>query len=166
MQDVAPQPLHHAMEPNRDDRALAGSIHREFKAKTGSDHIASEDALAHVLACVREYRPAIAVECGAGIGTITSALLQGGTQWVIAYEHDNFCRSALLQLDNKRVTVVNGDICSGAQADLIVIDGKCGLDVAHRYAKTRNGGLRGGKPGQGTGTVCSGADGQRLSRRV
>jgi hypothetical protein len=85
------------IRPTREDRAFAAEIYRRYKAKPGSEHIATEVALIYLSACLRIYRPRTVVEFGAGIGTMTDALLSHpcGVERVISTEHDKFCLGEL-----------------------------------------------------------------------
>jgi hypothetical protein len=121
------------LRPNAADWSEARSIHRQFKSKPGSDHIASEFALAHLSALLRRHGPEITsvVEIGSGIGTITYLLvsrLPESTR-IVCTEHNSFClqqlecnlpswmlnRISLQRQKNPRIV---------GECDLAIIDGK------------------------------------------
>jgi predicted O-methyltransferase YrrM len=85
------------IRPTRRDRILAREIYNRYKAKPGSEHIATETALVYLSACLREFRPGVVLECGAGIGTITDLVLSHPcrVERVISTEHNEFCLAAL-----------------------------------------------------------------------
>lgn len=99
----------------REDRRFAAKVFARYKSKVGSEHIASKVALAYLTACLRQFKPKVAVECGAGIGTMTDALLTHpcGLAHVFALEPNAFCRSALAENlshhDASRITVIGKD---------------------------------------------------------
>jgi predicted O-methyltransferase YrrM len=64
------------IEPSEADWAFAKSIRDEFKRKPGSQHIASEFALAYLSALLNKVKPDSVLEFGAGIGTVTYFLMK------------------------------------------------------------------------------------------
>jgi hypothetical protein len=85
------------IRPNRSDKKFAEAIFARYAAKEGSGHIATATSLAHLAACLRVFRPRSVLEIGAGIGTITDALLShpSGVEHVVAIEQNDFCLRAL-----------------------------------------------------------------------
>jgi spermidine synthase len=121
------------IRPNRRDRKFAGEIFRRYKAKDGSAHIASAVSLAHLSACLREFRPRRVLECGAGIGTITDALLshESHVERVVSFEWNAFClrtlASNLAHHDRSRLAIVtDASELPATPADMIVCDGDFG----------------------------------------
>jgi len=121
-----------ALELIDDDRAFARKIHQRFLQKPGSAHIASETSLQYIAACLRVLQPAHVLELGAGIGTVTEAVLTHAFQVrkLVSTETDDFCLKALQEnLSNPndaRWTVVTDPSQLAAlrfQADLIIGDG-------------------------------------------
>ena len=80
-----------------EDLDFGHRFHAKYAKKEGSDHIASETALSYLSYCVRVYKPRIVLECGAGIGMITDALLSHDckVEKVVAVEDNDFCLRAL-----------------------------------------------------------------------
>ena len=121
--------------PNDDDRALARETFERFSARPGAQHIATEFALTYLSALLRTRRPSSVLEFGAGIGTITSMLLDhpSGIEHVTCTEDHPFC---LEQLDQnlrpeqkERLRLIKekgrlGDI--DRDFDLIIFDGEFG----------------------------------------
>jgi len=81
------------IEPSATDWAFAKSVRDEFLQKPGSQHIASEFALAYLSAVLNEVKPRSVLEFGAGIGTITSFLMKHPTNidHVTTTESNAFC---------------------------------------------------------------------------
>lgn len=87
----------------RGARRLARAVHRRFRGRPGSEHIATESAVRGLVRALRRARPRRVLELGAGIGTLTEAAIRvlerlhgpdGYT--LVATESDPFC---LEQLD-------------------------------------------------------------------
>jgi spermidine synthase len=124
------------------DRRFAADIFARYNTKEGSDYIVSKVALAYLSACLRMFRPRIVVECGAGIGTITDALLshECGVQHVTSIEHNDFCLGALARNlshhDPARLTIIT-DVAElvPTPADMIIGDGSRGRREAYRVAR-------------------------------
>jgi hypothetical protein len=118
----------------KDDRALARRVHSVFAAKPGAKHIASEFALAHLAAVLRQHSIHSVLEFGSGIGTITYLLLNTlpPTARVVCAERDEWCRSQFannIPADlQSRITLFpeSRPKISGT-FDLIVIDGPTGV---------------------------------------
>src|SRR5689334_12958041 len=91
--NLSPNPLR--IEIDEADRTFGKSVHAEFKRHPGAEHIASQIALAYLSACLRSFRPRKVLELGAGIGTITYALLKHPCELehVVATESDAHCIS-------------------------------------------------------------------------
>lgn len=79
------------------DLEFAAWIHGRYRTKPGAEHIASLAALAYLSATLRTFRPQNALELGAGIGTMTDAILLHPLcpemLWTI--EQNEFCRGQL-----------------------------------------------------------------------
>ena len=126
-----------------EDLAFAREIYARYQAKPGSDHIASCDALTYLSVCLREFSPRTVLECGAGIGTITDALLshECHVDRVIATEHNAFCLNALgINLrhhDPSRLNVIAPEELASLRADIdmIVGDGSRGRHHVFRMAR-------------------------------
>src|SRR5262245_2001014 len=131
------------LRPSKEDITFARQIYQCYKAKPGSDHIASCDALTYLSACLREFCPRTVLECGAGIGTITDALLSHTCRVdrVIATEHNAFCLNALgINLrhhDPARLDVIAPDKLPSlaADIDMIIGDGSRGRHDVYRKAR-------------------------------
>lgn len=81
------------ISPNDEDWKLAREVHSLFKAKPGSDHIASDFALAHFSALVRVHPVKSVLEFGAGIGTMTYLLLSRlPDARIVCAERNEWCR--------------------------------------------------------------------------
>ena len=110
----------------------ARSIFERFRRYPGSDWIAKPQAVSGVMECIIEIRPRAILEVGAGIGTVTCAILSalrrtGQDSRFVAIEHDSFCLRALAEhigQDLSRVDLRPGaaDLEPGA-FDLIIVDG-------------------------------------------
>jgi predicted O-methyltransferase YrrM len=117
------------VRPNRSDWRFADELFRRYQAKPGSEQIASRAALAYLSACLRLYRPSTVIECGAGIGTITDALLrhESGPRRLVSFENNEFCLGELARNiahhDRSRLTIVAGVGPSPiTDADMIIGD--------------------------------------------
>lgn len=114
-----------------EDREFAKSVYDCFKSRPDAKHIASEIALAYLSACLSSLRPRKVLELGAGIGTITRALLEhpAGVERIVSTENNDYCisivRNEILNA-NTRVTLITSPAELAffrEQADLIVGDG-------------------------------------------
>ena len=106
-----------------------------YKQKTGSEHIASVLALEviddlidkddfNLIFCDGSgaYIPVV-LEFGAGIGTITTFLLDRGV-FVMAYEDDKFCLKELQKIDNKMLYIAKDTtFIPDHHFNLIICDG-------------------------------------------
>jgi precorrin-6B methylase 2 len=108
--------------PTGEDCDFAHVIYECFRKKPGAEHIASEVALRYLSACLRLYRPQTVLELGAGIGTITAALLRHscGVRRVVATETDAFC-----------LTELKSNLSADEQARLAVVRTKDELRDLH-----------------------------------
>jgi precorrin-6B methylase 2 len=130
------------IRPSLRDRWFARRLHARYSAKPGSEHIASRVALAYLSACLRVYRPRTVIECGAGIGTITDALLShwSGVERVVSIERNDFCLGELAKNLRRtdRLTLItqaaNLSLLTNS-ADMIVADGQYGTEEAFRTAR-------------------------------
>ena len=79
--------------PTEADWALAREVHGFFAPKPGARHIASEFALAYLHTLLNDSHPKHVLEFGAGIGTITTCLLNHSSRiaQVTATEENEFC---------------------------------------------------------------------------
>src|SRR5262245_10272146 len=115
----------------------ARMIFETFKAKEGSEHLANRVAIEAVLQTVRQLKPRKVLEIGAGIGTVSYAVLKHTDAELVAVEHNEFCRQEMRKnlAGLRSYTVCDyGDI-RPQQYDLVVVDGGSGE------------GLDGGGPG-------------------
>ena len=115
--------------PNSDDWRLARSVHKRFKFRPGSDHIASAGALAHLAALLRTERVKSVLEFGSGIGTVSYLLLTTPPKdrHVVSVERNPFCLSQLTrnipQELGPRFSIHRGKTVPDDDFDLVVIDG-------------------------------------------
>jgi protein-L-isoaspartate O-methyltransferase len=119
----------------------ARGIHDRFKDLSGSEYIASEDAVAGLIRILRRYKPRRILELGSGIGTLTFAITavmdeaRGRDYRLVMIENNDFCRSQLVvNLAGKiaRGTLIRDvDEISGGEFDLIVVDGGSDTDVGY-----------------------------------
>lgn len=110
----------------------ARSIFERFRRYPGSDWIAKPQAVSGVMECIWETRPRAILEVGAGIGTVTCAILSalrrtGQESRFVAIEHDSFCLGALAEhigADLARVDLrPSAADLEPAAFDLIIVDG-------------------------------------------
>ena len=78
----------------------ARKIYQRFRAYPGSDWIAKPEAVAGVIQHIANVRPRAILEVGAGIGTLTHAIVATlralpHRARVVSIEHDPFCLGAL-----------------------------------------------------------------------
>ncbi len=119
--------------PDSSDWSLAKNCFKTFKRKPGSEHIASEFALAHVSAVLVQEKPKRVLEIGAGIGTITNFLLDHPHQvdHITTTENNEFCiaqfKANLSENDNGRTRLVTdlSELSGKTQPfDLFILDGQ------------------------------------------
>ncbi|MGI9488683.1 MAG: class I SAM-dependent methyltransferase [Geminicoccaceae bacterium] len=122
------------LTPNDDDRALARATFEQFAGRPGAQHIATEFALTYLSALLRTQKPASVLEIGAGIGTITSMLLEHpcGIKHVTSTEDHPFCLEQLeanLPSERDRLELIKEENRLGEidrNFDLIIFDGEFG----------------------------------------
>lgn len=121
------------LRPGTLDRAFAHGVHAAFRHQPGAQHIASEFALAWLSAVLHAVRPRTVLEIGAGIGTVTRALLEHpcrvGRVW--STENDGYCRARLRENLDTRHADRFGLLAPGGEhvpgpCDLVVVDGPFG----------------------------------------
>ena len=119
-----------------DDWRLARDIHKRFSWKTGSKHIATKFALAHLSAVLRTTEIRSVLEFGAGIGTISYLLLNElpNDVQVECTEHSDFCRSQLSHnipssLYERLIIHETKQPMLKNQFDLVIIDGSVSRDT-------------------------------------
>lgn len=118
------------IQPSRDDWRVAHEVHAKFAAKHGSDHIATEFALAHLAALVRTNKIESVLEFGSGIGTITYLLLKllPPETKIVCAERNAWCREQF-QLNIPAAQRERVNLLPEARPkiegtfDLVVIDG-------------------------------------------
>jgi protein-L-isoaspartate O-methyltransferase len=110
----------------------ARSIFERFRRYPGSDWIAKPQAVSGVMECIAEIRPRAILEVGAGIGTVTCAILSALARTrqdsrFVAIEHDSFCLGALAEHIGQDLSRVDlrPDVADlePAAFDLIIVDG-------------------------------------------
>lgn len=123
------------IKPTAHDWRLAQNIHKRFSRKTGSEHIATKFALAHLSAVLRVNDIRSALEFGAGIGTISYLLLSElpDDVKVECTEHSAFCRTQLLHnipssLYDRLVIHETKTPMLTKQFDLVIVDGSISHD--------------------------------------
>ena len=72
-------------------------FYEKYKKMPGSQHIATDRALAYLSACLTIFKPKTVLELGSGIGTMTDAMLMHPYRPNLLYaiEQNNFCQNAL-----------------------------------------------------------------------
>jgi protein-L-isoaspartate O-methyltransferase len=131
--------MHARIRPNRGDWTFAEDLFARYQAKEGSRNAARPVSLAHLAACLRTFRPRTVLEMGAGIGTMTDALLShhSGIRRIVAFEHNDFCLAALarnIDARDSRLTIVARREELPAvitDADMLVADGNYGRAEAY-----------------------------------
>ena len=120
------------LQINDEDEAFARKFFSDYNRKPGSERIASEFAIAHLSALLRQIKPASVIEHGAGIGTMTHALLAhpANIAEVITTENNDFCLQQLAvnipaELSDRLQVVSNPDDLKPLikQCDLVIFDG-------------------------------------------
>ncbi len=120
------------IEPTLQDWRAAKSVYVAFAAKPGSQHIASEFALAQLHALLRQLKPKAVLEFGAGIGAITYALLTHPNRpaRICSTEDNDFCLEQLaanLPRDRREGFELVSGIAeladSGEPWDVVIFDG-------------------------------------------
>lgn len=117
------------IEVTKADWRKGREVHRLFKAKRHSEHIASEFALAHLAAVLRTNEIRSVLEFGAGIETITYLILSSLPETSVeCTERHPLCLDALEQNISPdlrdRPTIYNDEQPVSGLFDLIVMDGK------------------------------------------
>jgi predicted O-methyltransferase YrrM len=121
----------------------AEQIYSRFKARSGSDFIASAEAIAGLQSIIGTYRPRSVLEIGSGIGTLTFAIVETyralgvDDDQFATVENNDFCVRQLranLARELHRVRMFD-DIggVAGQRFDLIIIDG--GAEQDGRFAE-------------------------------
>ena len=114
------------IRPKAKDWLTALRVHHRFASLPGSKHIASRISLAFLAAILRQQDCELALEFGAGIGTLTYLLLQSGLR-VVALEDNPFCLDQLRQNVpgewQSRLTLLRHPRDIDGAFDLVVIDG-------------------------------------------
>ena len=90
------------------DLSLGEEWHEKYKSKNGSDHIAGKYALAVLSYVLRNLKPSVVVELGAGIGTMTDMVInhpEFTPDKIICFEDNTFCLEQLaVNLNPERFT--------------------------------------------------------------
>jgi predicted O-methyltransferase YrrM len=121
-----------------DGRMSAEQIHSRFKARPGSEHIASAEAIARLQNIVRTYHPRSVLEIGSGIGTLrlrivdTYRALGLDDYQFVTVENNAFCAQQLRanlarELHHLRMIDDIGGLADD-RFDLIIVDGGADRD--------------------------------------
>jgi protein-L-isoaspartate O-methyltransferase len=121
------------------DRDIAASIYREFRAKPESQFIASEFALFHLAEFLSTHRINSALEIGAGIGTITKLMLSHKCrpENITSTESHPLCirelEKNLARVDKRGWRLLGGisEFSSDEAFDLVIFDGTLGSDLQY-----------------------------------
>lgn len=107
-------------------------IYERFRAYPGSDWIAKPEPIAGVIAHVARARPRAILEVGAGIGTLTHAIVATLRELrhrarLVSIEHDAFCLAALdehlgAELTQVEVAADSSRLAAG-EFDFVIVDG-------------------------------------------
>ncbi len=83
--------------PDKSDWEFARAVRARFEGKPGAERIATEFAIAHLSALLSDRSPKTVLEFGAGIGTLTYALLNhpSGVEKLVSTESNAFCLEQL-----------------------------------------------------------------------
>lgn len=110
----------------------ARTIYERFRAFPGSDWIAKPEPIAGVIRHIARARPRAILEVGAGIGTLTHAIVAtlravSHPARVVSIEHDAFCLAALdehlgQELAQVDVAPDSSKLAPGA-FDFVIVDG-------------------------------------------
>jgi len=125
---VAVMTPHLVIQPTREDWRLAREVHSHFRARPGSQHIATAFALAHLAALLRVLPVKSVLEFGAGIGTITFLLQERlpADGRIVCAERNAWCREqfAINIPQSPRVALIpEGRPHLTDPFDLVIIDG-------------------------------------------
>jgi hypothetical protein len=126
------------VRPTAKDWFTALRVHRRFAARPGSEHIASRISLAYLSSILRQHDCKLALEFGAGIGTLTYLLLQKGLR-VVALERNAFCldqlkRNIPAEWHSRMTLITDRDDIDGV-FDLVIIDGKLPRGNTYRFLR-------------------------------
>jgi hypothetical protein len=118
----------------------AEEIFQRFRSLPGAHEMASPCAIEGLLTTVERYRPRRILEVGAGIGTLTAAILAAApTNARIASVEDNaYCLEQLainLGTGFERVTVLASTDDLTGEFDLVVVDGHQLIDIVGYIAR-------------------------------
>jgi hypothetical protein len=113
----------HAVDPR------AEAIFQRFRVHPDARAIASPCAIDGVMRAIERYKPQRILEVGAGIGTLTAAILEaaGPDVFIVTAEDNEHCREVLcenLGEDMKRATLVESAAQVDEVFDLVVVDGE------------------------------------------
>ena len=117
--------------------ALAAAIHRRFAAMAGSEHIASEFAIAGLLQwSVGKH---CSLELGGGIGTLTTAMLMYPLRHQLVIEPDAWCRRVFMDAVGAHVNLelLRDYVMRVYPFDLVVVDGCEGSTEWHEVLDER-----------------------------
>jgi precorrin-6B methylase 2 len=132
--------------PNEFDKEYGARFYRIYKKKLGSKWMATEQALIYLSACLRKFKPMTILELGAGIGTMTDAILSHPYHPKLLYtvEQNEFCLEQLTlncshhPRNKYNVLTTKTDIInSRLDLDLIVGDG--GFKIMEEFRGTKLG---------------------------
>jgi len=104
---------------------VADEIYRQFNNKGGSEQIASLFAIRLLLRLVDIYQVSSVLELGAGIGTLTSAILAGTNASVTAYENSTYCIGELKENTKNYRTfdlITGYEELTNSQAEMLIVD--------------------------------------------
>jgi protein-L-isoaspartate O-methyltransferase len=119
----------------------ADELYARFSQLPGSEHIASANAINALLWAIERWRPMTVLEIGAGIGTLTSAVVRsmpaGGT--IRCVEDEPFCVGALRtnlgdEMDRVELVATTADVPADTRFDLIIVDGGTAEPFTDRLA--------------------------------
>jgi hypothetical protein len=108
----------------------ARNVHRTFKAKPGSDHIAGLNTILAIIGFCQAEEPQKILELGGGIGTISHTLLQYSTATIDSYESNPWCleqlRANVGYSDRLNLVTSYRQLPPHREYDLVVVDGGTG----------------------------------------
>jgi hypothetical protein len=132
--------------PDEFDKEYGTRFYRIYKKKLGSERMACEQALIYLSACLRIFKPMSILEIGAGIGTMTDAILSHPYHPNLLYtiEHNEFCLEQLaLNLShhprNKYNVLTTKTDITNLSLDLDLIVGDGGLIIPEEFRGTKLG---------------------------